>query len=109
MNVFDGDLEQLEWNVGKTRIKIYSSELECIKENPMTKYPPRGEIFEKILAKAKEASKDLEEGSIFVVMQDTMTKETIPFVEYKKGDLVAFCRPPWRRKKTRNTNPYRYL
>jgi hypothetical protein len=98
MNVFDGDLEELEWEIGNTRLKIISDNGDVVFEVPRIKHAPWKKHFNNIMNQAKLKSNEGKNKSVFIILENMKQKKEIPFVEYNEGKLVAFCRPPWRPK-----------
>ena len=102
MHVFDGDPSRLEWRSGpgeSTVIAIYG--LGGIsRENAISgRRPPTDEELSELMEKAKELSKT-ERRSVYLVLfrvRNGLNDRFVPFAEFFRGGLTAFCRPPWRK------------
>jgi hypothetical protein len=106
MHVFDGDPSDLEWNLerqGEKKQNTYIAvhQASSGKRNIVIsgKEPPTDERLSQIMEEAKRLSTD-DYKSIYLVLlrsEAGINRKTIAFVEFYKGELVAFCRPPWRK------------
>ncbi len=100
MEVFDKDPEKLAWTYGKGRstvlgiVKVGEGFIEKTAVSGMSH--PTEKEYKELLSKAKEMSED---GTTFVVLRrfskGVSDGRQLPFVEFHKKELVAFCRPPW--------------
>lgn len=102
MRVFDGDPNYLEWrsrNKENTVIATYNPSTRKKGYERSGRLPPNDAEFSEIMESAKELSKT-EHKPVYLILfrvNDGMSERFTPFAEYSKGELIAFCRPPWRK------------